>query len=328
MTISPAVSLLRERWRSTEGRALVIEVARWLAGKGRRPPRGVGTHEGRVDLRGFAFPDARRVGSFKGGRSTFQSLEGMPVFERARWRRIDFTDAVIRDARFFSSVIEDCRFDEADLFDWRLWNSTITDCSFVKSDLSGSAIGTGSTKENGVNVWTRVNFDQADLVDATVSGCVFRQCTFRKAKIRHVWFSYVTFEDVVFEGLLEKVLFEARQFEGKRDPGPMRNVDFRGVTFRDCDFRCQFDNVLFDESPDLRVILNYSTVVRRMLELARESSDPDESGMVKNLEYATKTAQSPIDSVFFSSDFTSYERREAYRRLLDRAEADLRLAHS
>jgi hypothetical protein len=74
--ITASVKVLWERWRSPEGRALGLEVARWLAGKGRRLPPGTGVHEGRVDLQGFAFPDARQVGSFRVGRSTFQAIEG------------------------------------------------------------------------------------------------------------------------------------------------------------------------------------------------------------------------------------------------------------
>jgi uncharacterized protein YjbI with pentapeptide repeats len=325
--ISADVKMLRERWRSPEGRALGLAVARWLAGKGWRPPRGVGRHEGRVDLRGFAFPDARQVGPIKVGRSTFQSIEGMPQFAEVRWREIDFTGAVIRHARFFSSVIEDCRFDEADLFDWRLWDAKITDCSFVKADLRNSAIGTGTTDENGENVWTRVNFDRADLVDATVVGCVFRQCTFRKAKIRKVWFSYVTFEDVVFEGLLESVLFEARQFENKRDPGPMRDVDFRGVVFRRCEIQYRFDTVLFDESPDVRVFRDYPMVIKRASELARESSNPEEQALFPTLEeMADEKSIGSFDSVFFPADFISSGLGEVggvFGRLLERAEADL-----
>ena len=325
--ISAEVKALRERWRTPEGRALGIEVGRWLAGKGRRPPRSVGTFEGKIDLRGFAFPDARQVGEFKVGRTTFKSIEGFPEFNSVRWRGIDFTGAVIRSARFFTSTIDNCRFDQADLFDWRLWATRVSDSSFTKADLQSGAIGTGHYGKAGTNVWTRVNFDRADMRGAGLRQCVLRDCTFRKTNLRKVWFSYVTFDGVAFEGLLDGVLFEGRHHADSGNPPPMRNVDFRGVRFRDCDFRHRFDNVMFDESPDVRVIRDFPAVVRQAAECARENGDAEEKEMASVLEAVVgRDLPATYDSIFFPGDFIRggmTESAAAFGRLLDCAEAKL-----
>lgn len=324
--IPAGVNALRERWQSPGGRALGVEVVRWLSGKGRRPPRGVGVFEGRVDLRGFAFPDARQVGSFTAGRLSVQSIEGFPEFESVRWQGIDFTGAVIRNARFFGASIENCRFDRADLFDWRLWDSRVTDCSFVGADLQRSAIGTGDGTGRGINVWTRVDFDRANFNGASVWDCVFRDCTFRNARLRKLRFYFVTFDRAVFEGALELVLFDGRKLVGQRDPGPMRDVDFRKVTFRLCEFRCQFQNVTFDDSADIRLVRDYPRVLKRALDFARNSSDPEERNVAPVIEHLVPLkAEVPYDSIFFPADYPSDKAHDAFGRLLERAEHDLEL---
>jgi uncharacterized protein YjbI with pentapeptide repeats len=327
MAIAPEIKALGERWRSPEGRALAREVGRWLAGKGRRPPRGIGRHDGLVDLRGLVFPDARQLGVFRTRRSTFESTLGAPHFTRVRWRGIDFRGAVIREARFFGSVIQECRFDEADLFEWRLRDCLIMDCTFAGAELQNCFLGNGASEEDGVNVWTRIDFDRADLIGSHVSGAVFRECTFRRAKLRDLWFHHVTFDGVVFEGVLQDLRFEGRPFEGTRDPGPMRNVDFRGVTFRGCDFRgYRFENVAFDESSDITVVHDFPAVIRRALELANASGDPEERARIPLLEGITRERdQNGYDYVFVPADFASggiSAAGEAFGRLLAQAQAD------
>jgi uncharacterized protein YjbI with pentapeptide repeats len=284
--ISKEVKDLRARWRTSDGRALAVLVARWLVGDGGAPPDGVGQIDGRIDLRGFVFPDGPRF----------------PKFEHVNWRNIDFSGSVIRSARLFESTIEECRFDAADLFDWRLWGCRVVSSSFRAAELTGAAIGTGPYGEAGINVWTGVSFDRADLSAAIVSECIFTDCSFRKAKLTRVWFTHVTFDGAVFEGTLRGVKFAAHWLEGKRDPGPMRNVDFRGVRFRDADIRYRFDNVLFDETGDIIVIKDYRSVLERALELARGSLCPEESAQVSLLETLAKHA-GDYDSILVPGDF-------------------------
>lgn len=140
--------------------------------------------------------------------------------------------------------------------------------------------------------------------------------------------SFVTFDGVVFEGVLDRVLFEGRKIAGKRDPGPMRNVDFRGVTFRHCDFRCQLENVTFDESPEIRVIRDFPAVLIRALRLARKSSDPEERDLTSLIEdLTTLKSELRYDSVFFPEEYASDDLRkinEAFGRLVDRAENELK----
>lgn len=52
---------LLERWKSPEGRLLAEDVVQYLTGQRRGLPEGLGTYEGRQDLRGLvvASPTAR-----------------------------------------------------------------------------------------------------------------------------------------------------------------------------------------------------------------------------------------------------------------------------
>ncbi|MCW4384193.1 pentapeptide repeat-containing protein [Salinibacterium sp. SYSU T00001] len=280
--------------------------------------------DGRTDLRGFVFPDPLQMGDARVGGSTFRAISAFPEFERVHWRDIDFSGAVMRNARFTESTIERCLFTGADLFDWRLWGSRILDTSFQRADLAGSAIGTGPYRDAGINIWARVDFDRANMSNAVASECVFLDCSFRRSKLRGVWFTHVTFDGVVFEGVLQRVKFAAQWSEGKRNPGPMRNADFRGVRFRDVDIRYRFENVVFDDTDDIPVIRDYRTVLTRALEMARASRDPRENAQVDLLEVLADHA-GDYDTVLVTADFRGlgYDLHEpALVNLVKRAQGD------
>lgn len=80
--ISVGVEISRNRSRSPRFRALMIPTTQWHGGSGQLP-QGVGTHDGRVDLGGYAFPHPwwpalgcipRWVGSVSAGKTRWPSF--------------------------------------------------------------------------------------------------------------------------------------------------------------------------------------------------------------------------------------------------------------
>lgn len=318
------LKVLKARWSTVEGRTLVLEASRWLAGLTSRPSQ-VGEHDGRADLRGLPFPDPHRLGAVQGGRASFTVIGGFPKFLDARWHSIDLSGSIIRNARFVRAKLDDCLFDQANLEDWRLWNTTVINSSFVRADLRGSALGTGTSGYGGINEWVGCCFDRANLTGAILDEMALKSCTFRNAKLRRASFGYTAFDGVVFAGILDGVRFEARGLADTVDPGPMKGVDFSEAMFRDAYLvGYQFEDVAF--SPDVLVIQDYPAVLSRALQLARASDDPDERSAIQVLEYAaTRRSQRTFDSIFVPADFIAMgesSMASALVRLYERAKTE------
>lgn len=101
------------RWKSDAGKILADNiVARLLA---RRPldDLGLGTHEGRVDLRGLPFPQPERLRRFEKDGWFIDELSDRVCFKALRLAGLDLSGAVMDTVRIWDTTVEDCRFDGA-----------------------------------------------------------------------------------------------------------------------------------------------------------------------------------------------------------------------
>lgn len=241
------------------------EVLLFLLGERAEAPPGIGTYEGRIDLRGFALPSSKVVGSLSVGGIKAEKMDGIHEFHTTRWHAIDLSHARLSTVRFFGAVISDCRFDSAICLDWRLWDTTVVESSFAGSNLRDAAL---LTWQNGrTNTWRDVNFDGADLRGAHGLGGVLERCSFGETRLKGFNFLQVAIRHCRFTGLLQDILFDGREIPGRRpQPEVMTDVDFSKAVFQEVEFRgCHFDGVELPKG--VYVIPRFPPVARRVLEL-------------------------------------------------------------
>lgn len=71
---------------SAEGRALAVEVLRFLMGVRGDLPEGIETCDGRADLRAIVLPEPRTVGRVAAGGVTAEMMSGLLQFREVRWQ--------------------------------------------------------------------------------------------------------------------------------------------------------------------------------------------------------------------------------------------------
>lgn len=268
---------LRGRWTSAEGRVLAEKSLRFLLGQDQDLPDGLGTHDGRRDLRGLTLPAPSSVGSVSAGGVRAEVSGDVFEFRDVQWEGLDLSHARLSSLRFFGSVIADCRLDGAVCRDWRLWDSQVKDCLFVGSDLRDAAIGTWHGGRT--NAWRNVVFERTDLRGVLALGCLMEHCSFSHARLRGVEFQQATMRHCRFSGRLDEVLFDGREIAGRPEPGVFVDVDFSEAAFEDVDFRGpRFDQVTFPRG--VYAIPRFPSVARRALELL-EGDESVEARMLR-----------------------------------------------
>lgn len=292
------VAPLRARWNSAEGRDLARAAARWLA-LGGSLPEGIGTHDGRVDLRGMRFPPAFYLGA-PGGKQFYGDTG---KYRRPRWVDVDLSGAVMWEGRLIGLSVENCRFDFADFTGLHLWATRVVDSSFVGATLVDGALGTGISPDGGRNEFVGVDFDRADLRRSHFTRALLSGCTLRGSKLGRVHFDRAEFTDVVIEAFLDHVwingLYDSE--EGYAPP-PMRRVDFTGSTARGIYFEGY--QLLEVHLPDGAFhIRNVPKTNARAIEILLREPDPHLS--VYADRFASMSARNPgrcFDSVIFPHD--------------------------
>lgn len=242
---------------------LAEEALRFLLGVHRDIPEGIGTHDGRRDLRGLIWSAPKSKASAVAGGITAQVMSDIHEFRGVRWQALDLSESRLSGLRFFGSAIADCRFDGATCRDWRLWDSEVKDSSFASADLRDAVLGTWH--DGRTNAWRNVVFDGADMRGALALGCLMERCSFAEARLARVEFQQATIRHCRFTGALQDVLFDGREIAGRPKPGIFLDVDFSEATFADLEFRgCRFDDVKLPSG--VYSIPRFPSVARRVLE--------------------------------------------------------------
>src|SRR5262245_30514672 len=141
---------LRSRWSGSKGAALAQAVLDRLMQGGDLSGLPIGTHGGRVDLRGISL--------HRPGRG--RSARAVAEVRNQRWASLDFTGASMNGLVFFDCNLRNCLFDSADCRAWGLWGSGIHDCNFNTTDLREAAWSGQYPRPNDLTTST---FRGADL---------------------------------------------------------------------------------------------------------------------------------------------------------------------
>ena len=198
---------------------------------------GLPSHEGRTDLRGLVAPAPSKVSKYAAGGSVVSVLGDVTSIQKGKWSRLDLSGSNLEELRFRDAVIDDCVFDRSKCRGWRLWNTRVSATSFRKADLRGSSLGSGDWGTR--NLFSGVDFSQADLRGTSYLSVEVRGCRFARMNASGVDFGGALFSECVFEGPVRDVTF--RKFALGREsagdpPNEMLNVSFRKAHLAWVDF--------------------------------------------------------------------------------------------
>jgi uncharacterized protein YjbI with pentapeptide repeats len=231
---------------------LGLEIVTRLAGGQGLDGLGLGTVDGRVDLRGLA-----ASGEDVGGPAE------IVVFREVQLEGLDLRGARLSGWRLHGSTLRDCRLDGADCRDWRLWDSLVDDCGFAGADLEGAAVGTG--RDGRGNSWKRVDFTRAGFRVGVSDGAHYQNCDFFEADLTDVRFRHCAFVRCRFGGKLRNVLFDGRRLEGQPASPPLV-ADFSASWFDRVEFLgYELEGITLPDDLDLRLIRRFPCAVNRAL---------------------------------------------------------------
>jgi len=213
---------------------MAADASLWLAGMGRKP-EGLGTIDGRVDLRGFKLPDAVRAQVRDAGGAV---PEGAPVkMAGARWTGIDFTGADFTDVVLDKVLVEDCVFDKASLAGTRWAGCTVKDSRFHGANMRSARLSIRWSDVGSPSRWVGCSFDGAMYFDDSLDFTEFIGCRLHFKRWRDITYVNCHFEDCSFAGAIQRVEFDSRPLEGStgRRPNWATEPVFP-TTFERCDF--------------------------------------------------------------------------------------------
>jgi uncharacterized protein YjbI with pentapeptide repeats len=280
----------RTRWMSQEGTALRDEVLRRLLRGKSLDGLSLQSHDGRLDLRGFVVPQPRSAGAWRFKDYTVVQREGTTELRGVRLHSLDLSASDLRSLNFFDSHLFDCKFDGSDLRGWSLWGTTIESCSFRKAKLRGAVLG--SWYRGRGNVYTRVDFSEADFRILESRAATYTDCIFDDSRIEKVDFGDSSFIRCRFSGTLQHVIFWYRAFDtGKDVPNPMESVDFSSAVLRWTEFRgLNLETVALPNTADHIVFASYRCALENARIVIRDRQDEDSNVFDALLEHYLKWA--------------------------------------
>ena len=279
-----------------------MDVAAGLVGGRPIDAMAVGTHDGRLDLRGFAVPSPEAAPSGQLGRLRAYTLEGVFAINGLSWRGLDLSSASLPSLRFTGARIEDCVFADASCPDWRLWNTTISRTAFVKTDLRDVVMG---IREGPTNCWTDVLFSETDFGELWVWCGEFLRCIFDRPRMRDTRFLGCVIEDSKFVGPLTDVLFDFRKEINPKSH--IAAVDFSEATFSEVHFAgFNPERIKLPATQDLTFTPHWAEVLRRQLQALPEEDSARVRGVRAVLENALRGAgESDSSGVFNREDWAN-----------------------
>lgn len=234
---------------------------------------GLGTTEGRIDLRGLSAPAPTVVGEFAASVALVKEMSDFIIVRGSHWKGLDLSEGKLDKLRFHDSHIEGCRFDKASCQDWRLWGTSIVNTSFKRANLRKAVLG--GVEDGRRNHFRGVDFSNADLRQTANKSGDFVACRFSSTKLTKVDFQGSTFADCVFEGELREVAFHRTAFKSEDlPPNEMKHVDFSRATLRYVEFRnLDLGSVCWPNDDEHVVIDDFRTTLDRGLEELKKRAD-------------------------------------------------------
>ncbi len=208
------------------------------------------TQNGRLDFRGLVLPDVSLTRAVSSGSSRFALAVGLIKLQGLVWDGIDLTGSSLEHLRFYDCEIVNCLFDHSNCCDWRMWRTSFRNCSFRCADLRDAALGAVLSGKR--NVFSDVDFSEANLSGTGHTSAEFSRCLFINTKLKKVDFQGSVFTDCIFEGELDEVLFYDLGFNAKDlSPNELLRTDFGKAKFRHVEFRhLDLDTVRLPVSDD------------------------------------------------------------------------------
>jgi len=217
----------RERWLSQDGRQTAKKVLRRLRWGRSLDGLGLPTVDGRLDLRGFALPEAELTPVEAAGMQVQVATGKFPELRKIRLHGADLTGASLRHLGLTDATLTDCVLRDADLTHFRTWRCTFTDC-----DLSGAVLTDAvlSSRHRGTGTtWRNCTFNEVTLDGVVAEGGDFEGCVFERVRMANMVFNGCSFTDCRITGVLDNVTFT-----GANQPPGTRPVTMANLDLRDC----------------------------------------------------------------------------------------------
>jgi uncharacterized protein YjbI with pentapeptide repeats len=318
---TPIPDELRTRWETPEGREVAkVALQRLRTGKAFED-LGLGSHEGRVDLRGLpaSMPILRPA---RAGPHKVSVISGNLELRRVRLQGLDLSGALLQSLRLFDVTASDCRFDGIQAPDFRSWSIHISRSSFVGAQLPEASIG--APYKNGPSSWTDVDFTNVDLRHAHAEEATFERCRFDRARLDRADFMGSSFIDCRFAGVLRGVMFNSRGWQDplKRPLRPFTRIDLSDAILRDVEFRnINLDDAILPRDPDHLIIEPFGCTLEHVIQRLDDLTDSPYGGWRARLEAKlAHAAPSQRRGVIDLEDFT--RGRTQYRPFLERLFAE------
>ncbi len=270
-----AADPLVERWLAPEGTRLAEAVADALRRDRPLARLGLGTHDGRVDLRGIRFGAPKVTDRREIGRFHVEQLDRPLRLEKARLEGLDLTGAFVPGLYLDRCVVRDCVLDGAFAQKWAVFAGEIADTSFAKADLR-SAGPLGAWHKRRPTTYTRCTFAGADLRGANVGVTDFVDCDFSHARLDNVELDEAGLVGCRFAGPLRDVVFGSTHHGTKRPgPNPFARNDFGDAVLDYTAFRgLDLTGCVLPRAPGHLVLRHWRCALERAVAIVRDDPSP------------------------------------------------------
>jgi uncharacterized protein YjbI with pentapeptide repeats len=277
----------------------------------------LGTRDGRIDLGELDLPDVSEVRRYRTPIADVAEISGGAVIRRSRWNDLDFTGSNLNGIRLFDCEIHNCRFDACQFEDLRVWSCRFSETSFRGASLRTAVLG--GVQDGRRNIFSKVDFTEADLRQSIYEAASFEGCVFKNAILVKIDFQTSTFSDCTFEGELREVMFYRRGFRGDLFPAnEMKNVDFSRAKLHFVEFRgLSLDHVKLPNDAEHIIITNYVETLGRMIDALRVQDDGTAKVLAAHLSFDRKwAAPEQFQGVLNLEDIKEIAGEDGVRRIL------------
>jgi uncharacterized protein YjbI with pentapeptide repeats len=282
------IQKMRARWTSPEGRENLTRVLECLKkGKTLGNLDFINTHKGRLDLRGFTFPDCRTEEKFSIDGYEVELLEEVPVFKKTIVANADFSGGKLGPSIWKKCTFKNVLFDEANLSGFKARGCRFDSVSFLKADVRGAAFLRLKRQDT---ILQNVTFRESDMRTVVFDMPMIEGCDFSFANLKKVNFSGSRFKNCKFAGLVEEVFFRGyNPYQRRKIRNPMESIDFSEAELRNVAFRDEIDlsKVKFPKDEECLVLYNQREVYLKARKVIEREWTGDHRkwalGLMKNL---------------------------------------------
>lgn len=256
------------------------------------------TINGRLDLRGFPFPQPDSTEKLH----SYEMVYSRIVLKKISLSGIDFSYSNLSYLEFDECSVENCYFEDATMRSLQITASGFSNIIFRNVDFTGSFLNS-NIRDNG-GFYRNVEFINCNLKSTSFSLPVIQDCVFKNCKIDEVQFDGSRLENVVFIGELRSAWFNGhsiycnkpvlgilKKFDPKNYPNKMQNVDFSRAELTDVTFSHGVDlsQCIFPVGSQYIYISNQSRIYQELKRQIGVDNEIDEKAKALRL----------LDNVFF-----------------------------